>query len=123
MIQVRNITAKALVRQGQTITPRVDATTIYNADIEPGKSIRLFGTKYGKAFDTTFNIGDVASYDSYNLIYLGLITKITANTVTICERDRDSRAHRLGLYEFCWRNYDFNLERISADNHITMQHI
>jgi 5-methylcytosine-specific restriction endonuclease McrBC GTP-binding regulatory subunit McrB len=125
MIEVRNITAKRLTRQGIVVSPRIDPTTYYNADIEPGKSIRLHGIHHNTPFDVTFEINGHAIYDSYNLYYVGMITKITANTITITETDnvRDGKVHRLSLYEFSWRNYDFDIDKIAARNHETMQSI
>ncbi len=68
-------------------------------------------------YDITFNVGDPAEYDSYNLQYLGIITAITAKTVTIVDH---GRAHRLGLYEFDRRNHRFDLDAITERNNETM---
>ena len=121
MIEVRNIQPKQ--RKGYAGGQRTDTTTVYNADIEPGKSIRLHGIHQKTPFDVTFELGGIAEYDSYNLHYLGKITKITGNTVTIAEKYTGDRTHRLDLYTFSWRNYDFNLEKIDADNLATSQSI
>ena len=63
-----------------TISPRWESD-IYTADIEPKKSIRLYGTFKNlcagpRNYDITFKIGDKAEYDSYNLKYVGTITAI-----------------------------------------------
>ena len=63
---------------------------------------------------------------SYNLHYLGEITKITDKAVTIVAYKGNKgmeQTHRLNLNEFCWRNWDFNFERIQAENFDTMQYI
>ena len=121
MITVSDIQPKA--RKGYTGAKGVDNHTCYSAEIEHGKSIRLYGYHQHKEFNITFNIGDIAEYDSYNLKYMGKIVKITANTVTIDGKNTGVGNKRLSLYEFAWRNYDFDLEKISAQNHETSLHI
>lgn len=69
--------------------------------------------------EKTFNQGDSAEYDSYNLSYYGIISKITAKTVTIV--DSDGCNHRLSHLNFAWRNYNFDLESIKSKNHETYQ--
>lgn len=69
----------------------------------------------------TFQIGDQAEHDSYNLSYYGTITKITEKTVTIVDRCFGTK--RLKLDTFAWRNYDFNLEEVRAKNSDTMMYI
>ena len=93
----------------------VSSSTAYHAEIELGKSIRLYGTHYGSRFSNSFNIGDMAEYNSYNMSYYGEIIKITAKTVTIKEK-YSSTTHRLSLYEFAWRNQDFNLNSAQKRN-------
>lgn len=101
---------------------------IMNAEITPGESIRIFGVKGNRAngpveFDLTFKVGDVAEYDSYNLIYTGRITKIGPKTVTIQHYETGPRSSRLRLSEFSWRNWDFNSEVIASRNSDTMMRI
>ncbi len=69
-----------------------------------------------------FKIGDNAEYDSYNLSYYGKIVSITEKTVTIQDRHFD-RKYRLKLDTFAWRNYNFNLDKVMADNADTMMYI
>lgn len=92
---------------------------IYNADIEKNKSIRIYGTiknaREPYEFSKTFKIGDLAEYDSYNLKYLGTIVAIGEKTVSIKE-EYGKRIHRLKLWEFSWRNYDFDIGRVRKDN-------
>jgi len=59
---------------------------------------------------TTFELGDTAEYDSYNLKYTGKIVKITNKVVSITRYPGSNMAktYRLSLYEFCWRNFKFN---------------
>lgn len=117
-IEVRNIQPKSYKRGGQVYQPKQDANTEYNADILPGKSIRIFG-KYGnhvkgpQSFDRTFNVGDIVEYGSYNLSYTGEITRIGAKTVTVKDH-RETR--QLDLDTFCWRNWDLDLEEIAKRN-------
>lgn len=93
---------------------------IYNADISDDK-ISLFGVKSRQSgieiYRTIFRVGDKAEYDSYNLSYIGTITKITNKTVTI---EAHGRTHRLNLYQFAWRNYDFDLAQRTEYNNKEM---
>lgn len=92
------------------------------AEIERNKSIRLFGEYNGCQVDISFNLGDQAEYDSYNLIYHGPIVGISNKTVQIKERYAD-KTHRLDLYTFMWRNYNFKLEEVIARNQETSHYI
>ena len=82
-----------------------------------------------KSFDglveagTKFAIGDEAEQGSYNLIYTGEITKITDKCVTIVRHKGTSmeRTYRLSMYEFCWRNFNFNAKRVREHNNVEMQ--
>lgn len=128
MIEVKMIQPKERKVFGKVYPGQ--ASGIFNADIQPGKSIRIHGftQTYSRinghqlnpfpgagcvSFDLTFNIGDQAEYDSFNLIYTGKIVSITAKTVTIEEY---GQKHRLDLYTFIRRNYDFNLDKIRKYN-------
>lgn len=65
-----------------------------------------------------FKVGDICTYDSYNLIYTGLIEKITDKTVTVVayKGTYNEFRKRLSLYEFCWRNIKFNVEECAKHN-------
>ena len=102
----------------KTISPRWQSDT-YTAEIEPKKSIRLFGTfnnltKGPRQYDITFKIGDKAEYDSYNLIYVGTIISIGEKTVTI---EHHGERSRLNLENFASKNWDFDFDKIQAYNH------
>lgn len=107
----------------KTISPRWESDN-YNAEIEPKKSIRLYGVYNNlcggpKQYDITFNIGDVAEYDSYNLKYTGVIISIGEKTVTIEDRHNGCATptrRRLDLEHFASRNWDFDAEKIQAWN-------
>lgn len=98
-----------------TITLTVNKRNETYADVIRGESIRLYGKMFGKPFSIKFNVGDVAIYDSYNLIYLGTIIQITEKCVTIKPR-YSNRVKRLKLAVFASKNYDFNLERVERHN-------
>jgi hypothetical protein len=122
MTTISNITPKTRIHRGVTYVGTT--TDDLNAEIVKGKSIRVFGTYCKKPFDKTFVIGDYAEYDSFNLSYYGEIVNITEKCVTIVERyGRNRHNHRLDLYTFIWRNYNFDRCVIDARNHETMQYI
>lgn len=85
------------------------------AHVVRNESIRLVGRYSNRDVDITFKVGDTVTYDSYNLIYLGKITKITDKCVTILP-EHETRTRRLDLHNFMWRNYDFDLERVQKQN-------
>lgn len=120
---MKNIQPKSYTKFGTTHHPK--ETNIYHANITPKKSIRLYGTQINHLpgpidFDLTFNIGDQAEYDSYNLDYTGEIVAIGAKTITI--EDHGER-HRLDLHTFSWRNWNFDVQRIFENNCDTLQRI
>ncbi len=122
-IEIRGIADHDYVRYGQQIKGGVYED--WNADIEIGKTIRIFGVSYKGtphefSFDLTFQIDDSAIYDSYNLYYTGKIVNIGPKTVTI---EKYGRRHRLNIYEFAWRNYRYNDKRIAAHNADTWMYI
>lgn len=87
-----------------------------SADIEPGVSIRIYGTYHDgdpKPFDKTFRLGDSCEYDSYNLKYTGVIVSIGPKTVVV---DDNGTRRRLTLYDFTWRNWDFDAAAIADHN-------
>lgn len=69
-----------------------------------------------------FSLGDMAEYDSYNLSYYAPIVSITEKTVSIGPNLFGSNK-RLTLEQFCYRNFDFDLERTKRENSETMHHI
>lgn len=118
-VLVSEIKDRDFVRFGNTIK---GATAHGQAEIVLGKSVRLFGaTPWGKTFDVTFRIGEQAEYDSYNLSYYGEIVSITEKTITV--QESGGRKHRMSLYSFASRNYDFDLATTQAKNSDTMNYI
>ncbi len=73
-----------------------------------------------KPTSVSFNLNDSAEYDSYNLSYIGKIIGITDKTVTINPNYSEGN-RRLKLGDFCWRNWDFNLDKKVAENAAEMQ--
>lgn len=111
-----------------------------HAEIVVGVSIRLFGmtkpgNRYvidasgarvldpGTVYRRDFKVGDEAVYGSYNLVYTGTITAIGEKTVTITESGRGGQVHRLALYEFDWRNWNFDPAETARRNADTMRYI
>jgi len=66
----------------------------------------------------TFRIGDRAEVGSYNLIYTGIVRKITAKTITIVEHEGTSneKVYRMSIYNFAWRNWDFDAAEAAKRN-------
>lgn len=104
------------------------------AEVTPGVSIRLFGTKpYPQGnepddvqFDRLFSLGDQAEYGSYNLTYYGSIVSITPRMVVIEERWGDgnkNKRHHMSLYKFAKRNWNFDLREVEIRNAETSRHI
>jgi len=97
------------------------------AEITPGKSITLgevrVDRKLGipKLTEQTFNVGDQAEYDSYNLSYYGPIQSITKKNVIV--KDTCGKNRRLPFQAFHWRNISFNVHKKSAENSDTMRYI
>lgn len=86
-------------------------------------SISIYREKNGEIeFCQTFKVGDQAEYDSFNLSYYGEIVNITDKSVTIA-KTYSSKKHRLDLNQFCWRNYNFDVDRASKENSETMMYI
>jgi hypothetical protein len=128
-IVVENIVRKPVKRFGIVYVSTPDAMRSYNAEIIKNSSIRLFGVTREQVrvqvspvavewrevpYSITFAIGDLAVYDSYNLVYTGEIVAIGEKTVTI--KARGEHLHRLDLHTFAWRNYDFDIDAIRRRN-------
>lgn len=92
----------------------------YNVSVEHNQSIQINCTYMNvhnpKPTEVKFLIGDSAEYSSYNLSYIGTIISITEKTVTI--KDNFNEVHRLKLENFCWRNFNFNLEKVTESNRL-----
>lgn len=108
----------------------------HHVEVKPGEYIRLYGAEKRPVkttvlngdwkteevwvegevpYDITFRVGDTAEYGSYNLHYLGEVVSISAKTVSILP-EHGTKVKRLRLYEFSWRNDNFDLEKIRARN-------
>lgn len=73
-------------------------------------TVRLFGTgAYGedKSFDRTFKLGETVERDSYNLIYMGVIAKISAKLIRVEGTNLD-RTTNMSIYDFARKNYNFD---------------
>lgn len=98
----------ALITPGAqiVITHRVDRGERYVRD-ETGRHVP---NAVAYVVTRTFKIGDVATYGGMNLVYMGCIRRIAENTVTVVENDGDSypKTHRMSLYDFAQKNWDFD---------------
>ena len=103
--------------------------TKYTAELVKNKSITIRDTSDGR--ENSFNLGDHAEYDSYNLSYHGPIIAISEKTVTIiCQYDvkrheagEKVKKYRLSLDRFAWRNIKFDLHKTCAANQETSLYI
>ncbi len=96
-----------------------------NVELVSGKYVRLFGVKDRVVdgvlkeveYDKKFAVGDSAEYDSYNLSYIGKIVSIGEKTILVeASATGRSKKKRLSLYDFSWRNWDFDADAIAARN-------
>lgn len=97
---------------------KIELNSQYTVNVEKGKSITVIRKGHKP---NTFKVGDMAEHDSYNLSYYGVITQITEKTVTILDDCFGKK--RLKLDTFAWRNYDFDLDRVQAENFETSHYI
>jgi hypothetical protein len=115
-----------------TVTQKWNNNQTFDCVVDKNKSIKIDciykNAVNPKPTSILFKVGDVAEYDSYNLSYIGLIVGITEKTVTI-QPDYQKNSNysdavkRLKLEDFCWRNWDFNIEKKVKENSITMMYI
>lgn len=91
----------------------------FTVTVEPKKSITV---QRDNEKSVTFRIGDTCEESSYNLVYLGTIKQITEKNV-IVEKEFSKKTTRMKIENFCWRNWDFDAERIAQQNFETMQYI
>lgn len=122
-VTYRNIADRDHKRGGRVTAGRVTAGQ--HAAVTPGQSVVLWGVDRNcvsrfRPYRIEFKIGDTAEYDSYNLSYTGTITAIGEKTITI---ESNGRTYRLSLFDFNWRNNDFDARAIEARNHVQMQAI
>jgi len=115
-IVIENIPSRSYKRRGVVYEGKPEIGR--HAEIIPGASIRLYGERYGNAYERTFKIGDEAEYDSYNLSYTGSIVSIGAKRVVI--QDKHGERKSLDIHQFNWRNYDFDAEETFKNNSETM---
>jgi hypothetical protein len=96
------------------------AGTVFNADVIPGASIRIYGTQTNhingpQTFDRTFNVGDVVEYDSFNLSYMGPVLAVGAKTIMV-KCGIYKKARRMTLAQFCSRNWNLDLAQNTRRN-------
>ena len=90
----------------------------YEGSVLKGISVEIVVGKKASIFKDhqlvkTFVLGDWAEYHSYNFAYHGKITAISAKTITVQpypDSDPLPSAKRMSLYDFCWRNWDLDLD-------------
>lgn len=107
VVRYEELKTRARVKFGRNYPGRVEPG--FKAEIVPGVSVRIFGTDYKGRFDLTFKLGDVAVYDSFNMVYTAKIKSIGPKTITVGSR-------RLDICTFAQKNHDYNAERIAKRN-------
>ena len=104
----QQVFTKARQRFG-TIYPA--QATDYAVEIVKNKSIVVYKND---VLANSFNLGDTAEYDSYNLRYTGNIVAISDKRIVI---ESYGRNYSLDINTFCWRNHDFNAVKVAEQNH------
>lgn len=107
VIRYEELKTRDRVQFGRSYPGKVEPG--FKAEIIPGVSVRIFGTDYKGAFDLTFKIGDVAVYDSFNMVYTAKIESIGPKTIKVGGR-------RLDICTFAQRNHDYDADRIFKRN-------
>ena len=98
------------------------------AVVTPGESITLVTNDTDDELDIpvlkerTFEIGDAAEYDSFNLSYFGPIKSITKKNV-IVQHKYSKKTTRMPFVNFHWRNINFDAAEAAASNSETMMYI
>jgi len=100
----------------------------FNAIVEhDGSRITLAGVDFhGQAYTKIFKVGDIATYDSWNLIYTGEIVKITDKAVHIVKNKGhkyNEKTMRLDLYQFASQNWDFDADKAAKHNSEEMMYL
>jgi hypothetical protein len=119
-IEISTIADKGGVHRGQAYPARIAKG--HHAEIVPGVSITLHGLETNRArpvlFANVFHIGDVAAVGGMNLVYTGVIRKITAKTIEVVEYagSCNERVYRLSLYKFDSLNWDFDAAKAEKHN-------
>jgi hypothetical protein len=113
---------KGTKRRSPTATEyEVDVVRNERVTIRCTKKIIEDGVLVEREITNTFEMGDEAEYDSFNLKYTGEILSITPKTVSI--RNMYGRTTRLSMNEFCWRNWDFDAVKVAEENAETRMYI
>lgn len=95
---------------------------VYTVTINPGRSVTVERKESGAPTAMrTFEPGDVAEYDSFNLRYTAPIKSISAKTITFDLRH--GKTKRLKPEQFAWRNWNFNAAQVQFENAMTMNYI
>jgi len=97
----------------------------YRCFITPGSKVEIHTVNEtgGIIGVNIFNIGDFAEYSSFHLTYIGPIKQITNKGVTIHKGSQEDRCKRLKWDSFCWRNWDFDFEKVRNANAEIMLYI
>lgn len=119
-VQVANsygpaITVDIVVGESITLHGASAAGTRYVKDPVTG---RMVPSTRATLFCNHFAIGDVAEVHAYNLVYTGIVRKITAKTVTVVEYEGTSNAktYRFSIERFASKNWDFDAKDASKRN-------
>jgi hypothetical protein len=80
-------------------------------------------TSNGILYSRTFEIGDLAEFDSYNLSYFATIVSITKKSVVVNDSHGKGKTSRMKIEHFSWRNWDFSAAEASEKNSDAMMYL
>jgi hypothetical protein len=111
-----------IVHEVRESTYRTHRMMLY---VKPAQGIEVHTYKNDQLVSVrSFKVGDHAEYDSFNLKYTGPIMGITAKSVIVRKGSyQDAKTKRMKFEEFAWRNWDFDLEKVSRENWETSMYI
>lgn len=101
-------------------TKKIDHNgNLWRSDIEPGESIRIFGTIVQRGipalhFERIFHLGDTALYRRWELAYLGELVGISDHLVTV--KSKFGVLHKVEIEQFIRLNWNLDLAMIRRRN-------
>lgn len=104
----------AVIDAGKSVRT-VAVRTTHESRLDPSAAGRRVTVVTTFVDERIFRVGDVAEYDSFNLVYFAPIEAITAKTVVIAGRHGKGKS-RLTIARFVGKNHDFDLAKAQERN-------